>query len=89
MAADDLLGLQLFIQVGDEGWCLDFTNTQGTGPVVTQYDTCHSTPTGAPLLRYKSAKVFSMVEEGKLSEMAAFVTGKISFTGGDAAVWEK
>lgn len=96
-----LNGLKLLLEVGgvDRGWIMDFTSEEVS---VHRYDIpgfdskSQKKPSGPPPLNelkylpwvwYRDRKVYSKIESGKMSDMSAFVTGKIVLSG-DSSPWD-
>ena len=97
---DKLSGKKLLLEVGgvDRGWIMDFTTTEA---IVSRYNIpgfdvkSKKKPSGPPLTElkllpwvwYKDRKIFSKIETGKMSDMTAYVTGRIALSG-DSSPWD-
>jgi len=95
-----LSGQKLLLEVGgvDRGWMMDFTTKEA---IVSRYNIpgfnvkSNKKPSGPPLTElkslpwvwYKDRKLFSKIETGKMSDMTAFVTGRIAMSG-DSSPWD-
>ena len=94
-----LSGQKLLLEMGgvDRGWMMDFTAKEA---IVSRYNIpgfnvkSNQKPSGPPLMElkslpwvwYKDRKIFSKIETGKMSDITAFVTGRIAMSG-DSSPW--